>query len=164
MRYALILFLLIVSTQRGMGQNYFQSGNKYASFEVSKSPAIRGGYFFSDRSAINLGIILHVDGQQATTGFGLQLGFDRYTRFAVLTPFFGGGISYSINPNAFGGESYKGSQVVLDGHWGIHLFVIKGLAIAGKLGAEIIFDSPKDRDSTVSFKTFSSGLEIRFFF
>lgn len=164
MKYSLILFLTIASIMPGMGQNYFQSGNKYASFEVSKSPAIRGGYFFSDRSAVNLGIILHANGQIETTGFGLQLGFDRYTRFAVLTPFFGGGISYSINPNAYDGEDYKGSQIVLDAHWGIHLFVIKGLAIAGKLGAEVIFDSPKNSDTTVSFKTFSSGLEIRFFF
>jgi hypothetical protein len=147
-----------------LGQNYFQSGNKYAGFEVNRSPVISGGYFFNDRSAINVGFILHANGQQKTTGFGLQLGFDRYMRFAVLTPFFGGGMKFSINPNAYGGENYKGTQFILDGHWGIHLFVIKGLAIAGKIGGEIVFDTPKNTDTTISFKTFSSGLEIRFFF
>lgn len=56
-------------------------------------------------------------------------------------------MSVSINPVAYVAEGYKGSQIILDGHWGIHLFVIKGLAIAGKLGLEVVFDSPKDRDT-----------------
>jgi hypothetical protein len=164
MKHFMALLFLFVLTFSGLGQNYFQGGNKYVSFEVSRSPAISGGYFFDDRSAVNMGIILHANGQKKTTGFGLQLGFDRYMRFAVLTPFFGGGVRFSINPNAYGGESYKGTQIILDGHWGIHLFVIKGLAIAGKIGGEVVFDTPKKQDTTISFKTFSSGLEIRFFF
>ena len=164
MKRTLALLCLLTLTFTGWGQNYFQSGNKYASFEVSRSPAISGGYFFNDRSAVNMGIILHANGQEKTTGFGLQVGFDRYTRFAVLTPFFGAGMKFSINPNAFGGEDYKGTQFILEGHWGIHLFVIKGLAIAGKIGGEVVFDTPKNSDTTISFKTFSSGLEIRFFF
>lgn len=164
MKHLLILFFLVALAGGGMAQNYFESGNKYVSFEVNRSPVISGGYFFGDRSAINMGIVLHVNGQQETTGFGLQMGFDRYMRFAVLTPFWGGGARFSINPVAFTDEGYKGSQIILDGHWGIHLFLIKGLAIAGKLGLEVVFDSPKDNDTTVSFRTFSSGLEIRFFF
>ncbi len=144
-------------------QNYFEKGNKYVGFEVNRTPGLHGGYFWDDRFAFHGGVILNINGLQDVTGFGLQFGIDRYAPYNQLTSFAGGTLTVGINPVAYSGSFYKGTQIVLDGHWGLNLFVVNSLAVTGKVGMELVFDSPNGRGTQVSVNTFSSAIEIRFF-
>ncbi len=157
-----VLGCLLISASLS-AQNYFEKGNKYVGFEVNRTPGVHGGYFWDDRFAFQGGVILNINGLENVTGFGLQFGIDRYAPYNQLVSFVGGTLTVGINPVAYSGSFYKGTQVVLDGHWGLNLFVVNSLAITGKVGMELVFDSPTDRGTQVSLNTFSSALEIHFF-
>ena len=147
-------------------QDPFSVGSKYLDFEINRRPFISGGYFLQDNFALEAGVGVAFDGEINSNGLGIKLGLDKYTGSDRLSPFVGGYTRFEINPNALGQTNWKGSRITFGGHWGLNLFLLKNLSLAGSLGAEFQINAPKpeDEDSSSSFSTFTSGLKVRFFF
>lgn len=159
-----ILILLTLFVFPAQAQNYFQQGNRYINIEIDSQARVGGGYFIGDRLVLNGSAGLNIDGRRKISSFAISMGLDYYTRYAILAPFWGGRVGFESNPGAFGASYSKGSRILFNGHWGINLFVIRDFSIAGKIGATILLDNPNGEDASTSFRSFSSGLEIRLFF
>ena len=147
-------------------QDPLSVSSKYLDFEINRIPFISGGYFLQDNFALEAGVGVAFDGEINSNGLGIKLGLDKYTGSDRLSPFVGGYTRFEINPNALGETNWKGSRITFGGHWGLNLFLLKNLSLAGSLGAEFQINAPKpeDEDSSSSFSTFTSGLKVRFFF
>ena len=145
-------------------QDPLSVSSKYLDFEINRIPFISGGYFLQDNFALEAGIGVAFNGEINSNGLGIKLGLDKYTGSDRLSPFVGGYTRFEINPNALDQTFWKGSRITFGGHWGLNLFLLKNLSLAGSLGTEFQINAPKDEDSSSSFSTFTSGLKVRFFF
>ncbi|RMG23586.1 MAG: hypothetical protein D6732_24665 [Methanobacteriota archaeon] len=162
LKWSLVVFMFFSSLV--WAQNLYEKGNKYIGFEINRNPEIRGGYFWDDEVAFVGGIILNFNRQLEANGVRFRFGIDRYAPFNQLTSYWGGSLSVGINPVAYSGSNYKGTQIILDGHWGLNLFIFNTLSLTGQVGLALQFDSPQKARTTLSFHTFSSGLMMHFFF
>jgi hypothetical protein len=147
-----------------MAQDSLKANTKYVNFEINRVPIISGGYFLQDGLALEAGIALAFDGEINSNGLGIKLGMDKYFSQAKLSPLAGGYVRFDINPNAFGGISWKGSRIIFGGQWGLNYLVLDNLALAGTIGGELTLNSPKDDSNSSNLSSFTSGLKIRFFF
>ncbi|MBN2364681.1 MAG: hypothetical protein EH225_00900 [Calditrichaeota bacterium] len=144
-------------------QDSLEVHSRYLNFEVNKTPFISGGYFLQDLVALEAGIGFTLDGERDSNGLGIRLGVDRYFTEKRISPFAGGYILFEINPNVFGETAWKGSRLNFGGHWGVNVFVLKELAIAGKIGVELQLNSPKEGNNSTSFTSMTSGFQVRIF-
>jgi hypothetical protein len=147
-----------------LAQDSLKANTKYVNFEINRVPIISGGYFLQDGLALEAGIVLAFDGEINSNGLGIKLGLDKYFSKAKLSPLAGGYVRFDINPNAFGGTSWKGSRIIFGGQWGLNYLVLDNLALAGTIGGELLLNSPKDDSNSSNLTSFTSGLKIRFFF
>ncbi len=155
----LCVFPLFVFAQQPLEQ-----GSKYINFEIDRTPLISGGYFIISGIALDAGIGLAFNGDVDANGLALRLGVDQYWGEGSLIPFYGGFLRFDVNPNALGSAGWKGSRFVLGGQWGISYFLLKQLAIAGSIGAELQLNSPENSGDSTNFTSFTSGLKVRFYF
>jgi len=160
----LALFALFFVSYTGFSQEPFQAGQKYIQVSVEKSPTIAGGYFLSSNTALHVGFSFRANGEISSTGLGIQLGMDKYLQNKDLTPFMGGTLKFEINPVAYGGSFWEGSRITLNGYWGLNYFPFKNLSLAGRVGGELQINSPKFLEDSINLGTFTSSVEIRFYF
>jgi hypothetical protein len=163
-RFMIVILGLVLIPIFLFAQDPLSVGSKYIDFEINRMPFISGGYFLQDNFALEAGVGFAFDGEINSNGLGIKLGLDKYIGGDRLSPFVGGYSRFEINPNALGQTFWKGSRIIFGGHWGLNLFLLKNLSIAGSVGAEFQINSPKDEDSSSSFSTFTSGVKVRFFF
>ncbi len=140
------------------------AGSKFLNFEINRATLISGGYFLQDWLVIQAGIGFAVNRETETNGFAVKLGVDQYLDAGKISPFAGGYVRFDINPDAFGETYWEGSRFVFGGHWGLTYFLLQDLSITGTIGTEFQFNSPKNMDSSTNFTTFTSGVQIRFYF
>lgn len=159
-----IFIWLIILPVLLFAQDPLTVDSKYINFEINQMPFISGGYFLQDNLVLEAGVGLSFDGEIKSNGFGIKLGLDKYTGNDRLTPFFGGYSRFEINPNSLEQTFWKGSRLIFGGHWGLNLFLLKNLSVAGSIGAELQLNSPKDDNSSSKLSTLTSGVKIRFFF
>ena len=161
--FGLIFFIILVPLL-ARSQEPLQVNASYVSFEINRTPIISGGFFLQDLLAIEGGFGFAANGDIKSDGLGIRVGLDKYLTNERLAPFIGGFTQFIINPNALHQSDWKGSQLSVGGHFGLNFFVLKNLSVAGTLGGELQFNSPKDVDSSVNFTTFTSGIKVRLFF
>jgi hypothetical protein len=148
----------------GITQDSLLVGNKYLNFEINSTPFISGAYFLRDMLALEAGVGFSFNGENDSNGLGIRLGLDKYLQARRLSPFAGGYVKFEINPNALEQAGWKGSRLSLEGHWGLNLFLFQNFSAAGTLGAELIFNSPKEGDDSTTLASMTSSIKFRFFF
>ncbi len=163
-RKALLLCFLFAFPISLLGQEYFQTNSKYVNFTIERVPLIAGGYFLQPGLALEAGVGFAFNGEQDSDGISVRLELDKYFRNTQLTPFAGGFLRFDINPNAIGETYWEGSRMIIGAHAGLQYFLLKQLALAGRLGLELKLNSPKNGNDSTAFSTFTSGLSIRFYF
>ncbi len=147
-----------------LAQGPLLTGSKYINFEIDRTPMISGGYFLQNGLAIEGGVGIAFNGEMESNGMALRMGLDKYFSSEQASPFIGGYARFDINPNALYTAGWKGSRLSLGGQMGVNIFIIKRLAVAGAVGGEIQFNSPKNRDSSLNLVSFTSGIKLRYFF
>ncbi len=158
------LFLLLGFWAVLSGQEYYQPNTKYVNFTIERVPLISGGYFLQPGLALEAGVGFAFNGEQDSDGLSVRLGMDKYFRNDRLSPLAGGFLRFDINPNALEETYWEGSRMIIGGHAGLQYFLLKQLALAGRIGLELKLNSPKNGADSTTFSTFTSGLSIRFFF
>lgn len=160
--WLLIIALLFISN--GIAQDSLLAGSKYLNFEINNTPFISGAYFLQNLLALEAGIGFSFNGESDSNGLGIRLGLDKYLQAKRLSPLLGGYVKFEINPDALQEAGWNGSRLSLEGHWGLNLFIFQNFSAAGTLGAELIFNSPKEGDDSTTLTSMTSSIKFRFFF
>ncbi len=163
MRNILILIFMIIFFSFLPAQDSLEVNSTYLNFEINRTPFISGGYFLQNLVALEAGVGFTLDGESNDNGLGIRLGVDRYFTQARISPFAGGYILFEINPNVFGETGWDGSRLSFGGHWGVNIFVLKNIALAGKVGLELQLNSPKEGDNSTTFTSMTSAIQLRMF-
>ena len=159
-----LLFTALLLVSNGVTQGYLSAGDRYLSFEMNHTPYISGAYFLQNSLALEAGVGLSFNGESDSDGLGIRLGLDKYLQVRQLSPLLGGYVKFEINPDALEQSGWQGSRLTLGGHWGLNLFIFQNFAAAGTLGAELIFNSPKQGDDSTTLTSMTSSIKFRFFF
>ena len=163
-KYVWLLINTFLLISDGVTQDSLLAGDRYLNFEMNRTPFISGAYFLQNGLALEAGIGLSFNGENDSNGLGIRLGLDKYLQVSRLAPLLGGYVKFEINPDALELAGWEGSRLSLGGHWGLNLFIFRNFAAAGTLGAELIFNSPKEGDDSTTLTSMTSSIKFRFFF
>lgn len=141
-----------------------EMSSKYLGVTMNPSPIISGGYFLQKNLALEAGVGFAFSGEENANGLAIRLGLDKYLGKGHLVPFLGAFTRFDINPNAVNNADWKGSRLTLGGHWGLNYFIFEQLSVAATFGAQLQMNSPKNKNSSTNFSSFTSGIQLRFFF
>ncbi|GAB4372803.1 MAG: hypothetical protein Kow0042_16330 [Calditrichia bacterium] len=162
--YTTCLFTLLLAAFGLQAQNPVDKDSKYVNFEIDRTPFLSGGLFIQKNLALEAGVGLALNDEIGSNGLAMRLAMEKYLSDKRLTPILGGLVRFDINPDALQLTGWEGSRLILGGYWGLNYFITSQLAAAVGLGADLQLNSPKNRDSSINFFTFTSGIKFKFFF